>query len=95
MLLTSQGALAVRGDAMGVLVDVVKLRARDPVLNMLVHDMSLSIAPTGLDLRAAHVWSESISVCDLLSRLQLEGQLVHPALSSAKHVKAKRVIMSQ
>ena len=91
LLLTTQGALAVRGDALGILMDVVKLRAREPVLNMLTHDMSLTMAPSGLDLRAAHVWSERNALCDMLSRREIEGRLVHPELNAAQFMRAKRV----
>ena len=91
-LLTSMhGALAVRGDALGVLRDVIKLRAKDPVLNQLAHTMALPIAPTGVDLRAAHVWSEKNTLCDLLSRRASESSLDHPELKAAKYVVAKRV----
>ena len=91
ILLTTHGMLAVRGDALGILMDVVKLKARDPVLNLLAHDMSLTIAPTGLDLRVAHVWTEKNKVCDLLSRRQSEGPIDHPELNAAKVLRAKRV----
>ena len=91
LLQTSQGPLAVRGDALGVLTDVVKLRAKEPVLNKLAHDMSLSMAASGLDLRAAHIWSERNVVCDLLSRRTTEGRFDHPELKAAQCMKAKRV----
>ena len=73
ILSNSQGLLAVRGDALGVLHDVMKLRARDPILNSLAHTMALTVAPLGCDLRAAHVWSERNVICDQLSRKGADG----------------------
>ena len=72
-LTTAQGRRAIRGDALGVLYDVFRFRAKDAVLNDLVRAMALLVAPLGVDLRAAHIWSEQNNVCDLLSRLSLDG----------------------
>ena len=65
----AQGALVVRGDALGILYDVLRFRARDSVLNDLAGEMSLITAPWGIDLRAVHIWSQRNSICDHLSRL--------------------------
>ena len=73
MLSNSRGRLVVRGDALGVLHDVTKLRARDPILNSFAHTMALTVAPLGCDLRAAHVWSERNVICDQLSRKGADG----------------------
>ena len=66
----AQGALHIRGDALGVLHSMLRFKARDPVLNAIAGEMAYLIAPFGLDLRAAHIWSERNDVCDHLSRLQ-------------------------
>ena len=55
MLATAQGSLAIIGGALGILHDLVKFRARDPVLNEVVGEIALLMAPMGLDIRAAHV----------------------------------------
>ena len=69
ILLESQGSLAIIGDALGFLHDAVKLRAEDPVLNAIMGDLALLIAPTGMDIRFAHVWTQRNGTCDALSRL--------------------------
>ena len=64
-----QGRIAILGDALGILYDVVKFRARDTVLNNIAGEIALILAPTGNDLRAAHLWTQRNVVCDGLSRL--------------------------
>ena len=63
------------GDALGVLHDALRFKAREPILNGIMGERALQIAPFAADLRAAHVWSERNSLCDALSRLRI-GQ--HP-----------------
>ena len=69
-LADSQGTLSVLGDALGVLYDVTKLRAKEPVLNAIAAEMALVLAPIGMDVRAAHVWTQRNRICDALSRLR-------------------------
>ena len=87
ILAQSQGQLVVRGDALGVLHDVIKMNATDSVLNCLAHEMAFIIAPLGTDLRAAHIWSERNVVCDRLSREGLKGVRGTPQLSGARAMK--------
>ena len=91
VLATTQGTLAVLGDALGVLYDVMKLRARDSVLNSVAGEMALVLAPLGLDTRAAHLWTQRNCGCDALSRL-LKGQSCElPQLQAATEVSRGRV----
>ena len=62
------GRLAIIGDALGVLHDALKLKARISVLNAIMCKLALLLAPTGQSIQGAHVWSERNSVCDDLSR---------------------------
>ena len=88
ILVNAQGALHIRVDALGVLQGMLRFRAKDPVLNAIAGEMAYLIAPIGLDLRAAHIWSERNDVCDYLSRLS-PGELSERAeLKGA--VKARR-----
>ena len=64
----AQGRLAIIGDALGVLHDALKLKARMSVLNAIMCELALLLAPTGQSVQGAHVWSERNSVCDDLSR---------------------------
>ena len=91
LILSSQGRLAVRGDALGVLQDVLKMRARDPVLNDVTSEIALILAPQGGDIRAAHVWSERNETCDILSRLNSESTGVLKGLECAIQSKPRRV----
>ena len=74
------------GDARRVLHDVVKLKARDAVLNALAGEMALILAPLCLDVRAAHLWTPRNLVCDALSRLDANQETVLPVLSGALKV---------
>ncbi len=74
-LTVAQGRLVVTGDAMGVLQDAVKFRARDPLLNLIMGELALLIAPLGHELEAAHVWSERNVTCDALSRMTVDTAL--------------------
>ena len=87
---STQGELAVLGDALGVLYDVMRLKARDPVLNAMAADMALLLAPLSLDVRVAHVWTQRNSVCDALSRLESDDQNRPAILSEASHTMLER-----
>ena len=84
---STQGKLAVLGDALGVLYDVLRLKARDPVLNAMAADMALILAPMSLDVRVAHVWTQRNSICDALSRLDCDDQNMPAILSDATGMK--------
>ena len=84
-LAVTEGRVTVCGDALGVLHDAVKLRARDKRLNNIMAELALTIAPYGLELAALHIWSEWNDVCDELSRgtgltnsALLRSKRVHP-----------------
>ena len=88
-LAETQGTLAALGDALGILYDVTKIKAKEPVLNAIAAEMALLMAPIGMDIRAANVWTQRNRVCDELSRLQC-GQLPElPTLSSAHCMKRR------
>ena len=53
----AQGSLAAMGDALGVLHDARKFRARDPVLNEIRAVVALITAPPGQDIRTLHLWT--------------------------------------
>ena len=84
-LAASQGPLAILGDALGVLHDALRMRARDPILNMVIGEMALILAPRGLDTRLAHLWSERDKVCDALSRASCAEPCL-PELVNARRV---------
>ena len=58
------------GDALGVVYDALKLRSGDRVLNQVMGELALVLAPMGQHLLGAHIWSERNEVCDKLSRMQ-------------------------
>ena len=68
----SEGRLLFLGDAYGVLQDAVKFRAKDRILNELMGEIALTLAPLGHTADAAHIWSECNKACDRLSRLKAE-----------------------
>ena len=69
MLRTAMGSVAILGDALGVLHDARKFRAKDPVLNEIMAELALIVAPLGLELQAMHLWTQRNRTCDALSRL--------------------------
>ena len=83
----AQGALHIRGDALGVLYNVLRFKSRDPVLNAIAGELAQLVAPLGLDIRAAHLWSERNDTCDKLSRMK-DGEACNlPELQQALRVK--------
>ena len=79
--------LILRGDAKGVLQDVVAQRARNPGINLIIAEMQLALARSAMDLTALHWWSEDNELCDMLSR-----GVVPPILHSSTCVAATRRI---
>ena len=91
VLRQAQGKLLIIGDALGVLHDAVRHRTRDPILNSIMSEIALVIAPSGGDIRAAHLWTERNSVCDELSRLQPGTTPTAGALHNAKRLSKPRL----
>ena len=58
------------GDALGVLHGAQKSKANDVVLNLIMAEAALILAPMGRDIRAIHLWTQRNVTCDRLSRLQ-------------------------
>ena len=75
LLASTHGSLAIVGDALGVLHDVVKFRAREPILNEIIGEAALHLAPLRLDVRAAHVWTQRNKIFDVLSRMHVKASL--------------------
>ena len=84
----AHGKLAVMGDALGVLHDARKFKAQDRVLNEIMAELALIVAPMGQDIRAAHLWTQRNTTCDLLSRLK-EGKQIPEALSQTTRTQRK------
>ena len=80
-----RASLALRGDAQGVLQDVIAGRAKSPRLNRIIAEMQLVLAPRARDLWAIHWWSERNIMCDNLSR-----GLGHDQLHDAERVAVSR-----
>ena len=73
------------GDALGILHDAQEFRAQDAVLNSIMAELALIIAPMGNDLRAIHLWTQRNGTCDALSRLT-DGAAIPEILSTAKQM---------
>ncbi len=69
LLHVSEGKLVICGDALGVLQDAVKFRGRDPIINTVMAELALLLAPLGVELEGVHIWSERNAICDQLSRV--------------------------
>ena len=90
-LASTQGTVAILGDALGVLYDVMKLKARDVVLNSLAGEMALILSPIGMDTRTAHLWTQRNCVCDALSRMNGGEESDLPQLRQALRVSRRPV----
>ena len=90
-LAVTPGKIFLCGDALGVLHDAIKMRARDKRLNSIMAELALTIAQHGFELNALHIWSEWNGVCDELSR----GRgCDHSSLRNSKLVKIDAVKFS-
>ena len=58
------GKVTTIGDAAGVIGDLVAMRARAKVVNNLVKEAALHLAPLGLELEGVHVWAEQNTWAD-------------------------------
>ena len=83
LLAEANGGLAIVGDALGVVYDALKLRSSDRILNAVMGELALVLAPMGKHLTGAHLWSERNSTCDALSRMSTASQLP-PELETVK-----------
>ena len=45
-----------------------EMRAREPVLNKLMAELALTVAPCGFEPSSLHAWSGQNATCDWLSR---------------------------
>ena len=63
------------GDALGVLHDAQKFRAADPVLNKIMAEIALLLAPLGRDIQAIHLWTQRNTTCDMLSRFAEQASI--------------------
>ena len=88
ILRETAGSVAVMGDALGVLHDACKFRAKDAVCNSIMAELALILAPMGYDLGAVHLWTQRNSTCDDLSRVA-EGKAIPPALKDTKRCQKK------
>ena len=84
----AQGRLAIVGDALGMLHDALKLRAKDPVLNSIMCELALVLAPAGQCIQGAHIWSERNSTCDEPSRMT-EGALPSQSLALTRRTRRR------
>ena len=88
LLAETNGGFAIIGDALGVVYDALKLRASDRVLNSVMGELALVLAPMGKHLSGAHVWSERNTTCDKLSRMT-EADEVPAELRSVTRTKRR------
>ena len=71
-----QGKITIIGDAQGVISNIIAMRSRAPVINDIIKEIALHLAPLGLDLLGLHLWAEQNEQADELSRLT--GQTAPP-----------------
>ena len=93
ILEVAESQLAFCGDALGILGDALRFRAREPVLNKIMAELALAIAPYGFETASVHVWSRHNEICDDLSRDVLSASTV-AALKSSVLALDKRFALS-
>ena len=57
ILQAQESQLAFCGDALGVLVDAMRFKAKEPFLNRMMAELARVLAPLGFELSTIHVWS--------------------------------------
>ena len=72
ILKATESQLTFCGDALGVLIDAMKFRAREPMLNKLKAELALVVAPFGLELTTMQTWSMHNETCDWLRRAEMD-----------------------
>ena len=77
-------------EALGILHDTRNFRAKDKILNEVMAELALFIAPMGQELRTVHLWTQRNSTCDILSRLS-EGHQIPVELSNAMKMERKHM----
>ena len=89
MLKATESHLAFCDDALGVLIDAMKFRAREPMLNKLMAELAPVVAPFGFELSTIHAWSMHNVSCDWLSRAEVD-EIVPVQLRAASRSMDKR-----
>ena len=89
ILKATESQLAFCGDALGVLIDAMKFRAREPMLNKLIAELALVVAPFGFELSTIHAWPRHNETCDWLSRAEID-EAVPVQLRAASRSRDKR-----
>ena len=69
------GPLQIRGDAQGILQAVVLSRAKQPVVNKTIAEISLILGHDQADFEASHWFSDHKRLADALGRVP-EGEAV-------------------
>ena len=69
------GKITMIGDASGVIFDLIAMKAKSDVVNNLLKEAAMHLAPLGLDLFGVHIWAERNTAADQLSRASREGRL--------------------
>ena len=91
ILKATESQLAFCGDALGVLIDAMKFRAREPMLNKLMAELALVVAAFGFELTTIHTWSMHDETCDWLSRVETD-ECVPVQLQAAKRSSDRRPV---
>ena len=74
---TSLGGIALIGDALGVLFGSAMLKNKDRIINNIMQDLALVVAPPGQHIDCIHVWSEQNELTDYLSSMTDNSDLPH------------------
>ena len=90
ILQVSESQLTICGDALGVLHDARSFRARDPVLNRIMAELALHVAPLGFSIATVHVWSEHNATCDALSREHISADSLPCLAQSTRSAEGNR-----
>ena len=80
----TRGTVTMVGDAAGALCDLVAMRAKTVVLNNLIKEAALHLAPLGLDVQGLHIWGVNNEMADQLSRWTASGARPSWLTSSTK-----------
>ena len=81
----TRGRVTLVGDAQGILIDMITLKAKSSKINAIAQEVALHLAPLGLSLEGIHIWGETNVNPDALSRLA-EGYTIPDELRDVRRI---------
>ena len=86
VLIFKRAKIVIINDASGVLVSIVRMRARARSVNEVCKETALVLAPFGYHLEGIHVYSEHNVLADTISRASSQAELPRAVANARREV---------